>query len=66
MKTSEARQMPIDYNAWRRGDSNNMQNPKEIGLAIDVAIVALGKESEQALTELANVSQEMGLYDDKR
>jgi hypothetical protein len=62
MTNTEARQILIDYNAWRRGDSDDMPCPKTLGLAIDAAIVALGKESEAALADLAKTSQEMGLY----
>jgi hypothetical protein len=41
-----------------------METPETIGIAIDAAITALGKESEAALADLAKTSQEMGLYGD--
>jgi hypothetical protein len=43
MTNSEARQILIDYNAWRRGANEKFPvNPPNIGAAIDAAIVALG------------------------
>ena len=45
MTREEARDILKWYNAWRRDDnvpnSYEMPNPKEIGIAIDVAISAL-------------------------
>lgn len=44
MTTTEAREILIQHNAWRRGNEDHpkMGNPKEVGKAIDVAIEELG------------------------
>lgn len=43
MTKEEAREILIQYNAYRRGGANSpMPNPTEAGQAIDVAIRALG------------------------
>lgn len=45
MTIEEARDLLVHYNAWRRDDhipnSHSMPNPKEIGIAIDIAISVL-------------------------
>lgn len=43
MTNTEARQILIDYNAWRRGDEESLDDLIAIGKAIDAAIVALGE-----------------------
>lgn len=47
MTNDEARELLIQLNQWRRDDhvpnSYEMPNPKDIGIAIDVAIDQLGK-----------------------
>ena len=47
MTRDEARDLLIWYNKWRRDDnvpnSYEMPNPKQIGIAIDVAIDALSQ-----------------------
>jgi hypothetical protein len=42
MKNSEARQILIDYNAWRQNKGTRLLNLKKVTPAIDAAIVALG------------------------
>ena len=46
MTREEARELLVWFNNWRRDDhipnSFEMPNPKEVGIAIDVAIDALG------------------------
>ncbi len=58
MKNEEAKAVLIDFNEWRRGGPNEtvFSDPKQIGLAIDVAIQALTSpaesgQSDQGVTE---------------
>lgn len=42
MSYTEAREILIHFNAWRRGDIDNLDySPKQIGLAIEKSIEAL-------------------------
>jgi hypothetical protein len=59
MTNTEARQILIDYNAWRRGDGE-MLKPKDIGIAIDAAIVALGDSDD------LTIAYQSGYFDGKR
>lgn len=63
MTTTEAREVLIRYNTWRRYDGPLEQTPlqpepKEIGEAIDVAIEVLPKEEaeEASLDEAAKTN----------
>lgn len=65
MTTTEAREVLIRYNAWRRYDGPLEQTPlqpepKEIGEAIDVAIEVLPKE-EVSLEEAAKTNAKLNM-----
>jgi hypothetical protein len=52
MTKNEARAILTQHNKWRRGDADNMPDVKELGVAIDAAIVALSdSESREPMTE---------------
>lgn len=59
MNNTEARQILIDYNAWRRGDGD-MPKPKDIGVAIDAAITAL--TASQAVEPVPNALENIASY----
>jgi hypothetical protein len=44
MTTTEAIKILEAHNAWRRGDNSEMQLPRLVGLAIDLAIKELKKK----------------------
>jgi hypothetical protein len=61
MTNTEARQILIDLNAWRRGGNKHYEiNSKNIGLAIDAAIAALGAPDDLSLVYMR------GYFDGKR
>jgi len=51
MTREEAKEILIRHNEWRRGGEGEMESPKLIGEAIDIAIEALGSPSETDYTE---------------
>ncbi len=56
MTNSEARQILIDYNSWRRGDEERLDDLIAIGKAIDAAIVALGEPDDLTLVYMKGFS----------
>jgi hypothetical protein len=50
MKQDEALTILKAYNAWINDDTGEVQYPKEIGQAIDVAIRVLSKKQEPVFT----------------
>ncbi len=50
MKSKDALELLKDYNAWRRGEDSKMtlvnMSTENIGIAIDVAIKALRKQTK--------------------
>ena len=68
------------YNKWRRGGKGKQPDPKQVGEAIDVAVVILSHyaksgeldrvqvntktEQKQALIDMMRGDEEIGLYDD--
>ena len=65
MDNNEAREILIEFNAWRRGGTDLiMQDTKLIGQAIDCAIQALGDGEEaepvqDEFTELVDIARHM-------
>lgn len=62
MTKNKARDILTHHNLWRRGKSENMPNAKELGLAIDAAIVALSDSESLDLT----IAYQSGFFDGKR
>ncbi len=68
------------FNKWRRGGKGRQPDPKQVGEAIDVAVVILDHyaksgeldrfhindkdEQKQALIDMMRGDEEIGLYDD--
>lgn len=68
MTAEEARDLLIWFNQWRRDNhipnKYEMPNPKQIGIAIDVAIEALSRDMNKAQTSdesYANYSAQLNL-----
>lgn len=68
MTAEEARDLLIWFNQWRRDDhvpnKYEMPNPKQIGIAIDVAIEALSNDMNKAQISdesYANYSAQLSL-----
>lgn len=62
MTKNEARDILMHHNLWRRGEADNMQDVKQLGIAIDAAIVALGDSESLDLT----IAYQSGYFDGKR
>lgn len=60
MTNSESRQILIDYNAYWDGKRNCTPSAKDIGLAINAAIVALGDAYD------LTIAYQSGYFDGKR
>lgn len=65
MTPTEAKQILIQFNAWRRGepDAPQMPDPHESGKAIDVAVEALGDGWINVGDQLPELGKEVLVYD---
>jgi len=62
MTKNEARDILMHHNLWRRGEADNMPDVKQLGMAIDAAIVALSDPESLDLT----IAYQAGFFDGKR
>ena len=59
MTTQQAITILRQHNAWRRGDDTPMQEPKDIGEAIEVAVVIM----EMVISDVDKPLDKPMLYD---